>query len=117
LLQAPILYVGVFDDNEFDDRVMAPDLQASADRGGIWRNLGAVPKLVIAPALMPTARAKTLLQQTGVCYNQAERLFGFRSAMQSWRPRQASQPNARNQPRRRRPSASPAAVTAAASRM
>ena len=48
-----ILYMSVFDDNEFDDRVVAPDLFASADRGATWRNLGAVPggpALVLATA-------------------------------------------------------------------
>ncbi len=48
-----VIYLAVFDDNEFDDRVVAPDLYASTDRGSSWRNLGAVPDgpaLVLATA-------------------------------------------------------------------
>lgn len=38
-----LLYIAVFDDNEFDDRIVAPDLYVSGDGGAIWTNLGAVP--------------------------------------------------------------------------
>lgn len=42
-LGGDIFYMSVYDDNELDDRVVAPDLYASTDRGATWRNLGAVP--------------------------------------------------------------------------
>ena len=55
-LSGDVLYLSVFDDNEFDDRVVAPDLYASGDRGATWRNLGAVPH---GPAQVLTTAAGT----------------------------------------------------------
>jgi photosystem II stability/assembly factor-like uncharacterized protein len=37
------LYVGTYDDNESDDRVIVPDLYVSRDYGVSWSNLGAIP--------------------------------------------------------------------------
>jgi hypothetical protein len=38
------LYVSTFDDDELDDRVLAPDLFVTRDVGATWHNLGAIPK-------------------------------------------------------------------------
>ncbi|MFN8466900.1 MAG: sialidase family protein [Caldilineaceae bacterium] len=37
------LYAGTYDDNEYDDRVIVPDLYVSRNYGGSWSNLGAIP--------------------------------------------------------------------------
>lgn len=38
------IYLSVFDDDDGDDRPIAPDLLVSSDGGQSWRNLGAIPQ-------------------------------------------------------------------------
>lgn len=50
------IYLSVFDDDDGDDRPVAPDLLASSDGGQSWRNLGAIPHgptAVIRPQSAP----------------------------------------------------------------
>jgi photosystem II stability/assembly factor-like uncharacterized protein len=37
------LYAGTYDDNEYDDSVIVPDLYVSRNYGASWSNLGAIP--------------------------------------------------------------------------
>jgi photosystem II stability/assembly factor-like uncharacterized protein len=50
------IYLSVFDDDDGDDRPIAPDLLASYDLGQSWRNLGAIPQgptAVLRPPAVP----------------------------------------------------------------